>query len=180
MENSVKLERKSVANMATDGFEEIELTGPKDELERYGVDVQLVSDKHLIRSWKDHQWGSEFNVDRMLEGFQHTDYDALILPGGVINADRLRRNKNAINIIHKFDDEGKIIAAICHGPQLLIEADLVKNKTLTSHTALKKDMINAGAIYEDYGVVSDENYITAQGPADISAFLKKIIDMLKV
>jgi protease I len=178
MEYSGKTDKKNVAIMATDGFEEIELTAPKEKLEKEGAMVSLIADKAILKSWKNHQWSKDFKVDYLLEDFRPDDYDALILPGGVINADRLRRNKKAIGIIKKFDEEGKIIAAICHGPQLLIEAGLVKGKIATSHTALKTDLINAGADFNENGVVVDKNYITAQGPKDIERFVEEIIEGL--
>ena len=174
------LKNKAVAIIATDGFEEIELTAPKSELEYYGVKVHIVSETEKIKSWKDGHWSGDFFVDMFLDNIRVEEYGALIIPGGVINADRLRRNSKAIRIIKEFDKRKKIIAAICHGPQLLIEAGLVKGKNMTSHHAIRTDMINAGAKFMDYGVCSDGNYITAQGVDDISSFLKKIIGMLEV
>ena len=174
------LKNKAVAIIATDGFEEIELTAPKSELEHYGVKVHIISEKQEIKSWKNKQWSGDFFVDILLDNAHAEDYNALIIPGGVINADRLRRNTKVIEFIKEFDRRKKIIAAICHGPQLLIEAGLVKGKNMTSHNAIKTDMINAGAHFEDYGVTSDGNYITAQGVDDISSFLKKIIGMLEI
>jgi len=179
MENSGKPAKKNVAIMATDGFEEIELSAPKEKLEKEGAIVSLVADRTILKSWKNHQWSKDFKVDFLLEDFRPDDYDALILPGGVINADRLRRNKKAIDIIKEFDEEGKIIAAICHGPQLLIEAGLIKGRIATSHTALKTDMINAGADFKENRVVVDKNYITAQGPKDIDRFVEEIIEGLR-
>lgn len=174
------INNKSVVILTTDGFEEIELTAPKNELENYGVTVHIASNQEKIKSWKDGNWGSDFSVNVYLNNLKADDYDALIIPGGVINADRLRRDKRAIEIIQEFDRKQKLIAAICHGPQLLIEADLVKGKNMTSHHAIKTDMKNAGAIYEDYGVSTDGNYVTAQGVDDIPSFLKKIIGRLKL
>jgi protease I len=116
----------------------------------------------------------------MLEAANVRDYDMLILPGGVINSDKLRRNEKAIEFIKKFNNEKKFIAAICHGPQLLIEAGLVKGKTLAAHHAIKTDMKNAGANYKEYGVLKDKNIISAKGAENISSFLKKIIASLKI
>ncbi len=174
------LEGKKIAILVTDGFEEIELTAPKQELEEYGATVHIISDNTRVRSWKKREWGSEFNTDRSIETAQWDEYDALILPGGVINTDRLRRNSDVVRIIKDFDNAAKLIAAICHGPQLLIEAGLVKGRNMTSHRAIATDMKNAGADYEDYGLLVDENFITARGAEDVSAFLKKIIGILKV
>jgi protease I len=179
MSDSKILEGKKIAILVTDGFEEIELTAPKEELQEYGAEIHVVAENPRVRSWKKREWGSEFNADRTIETAQWHDYDVLILPGGVINADRLRRNSKAIEAIKKMDNHAKLIAAICHGPQLLIEADLVRGRNMTSHRALATDMKNAGAEYEDYGVLVDENFITARGAEDVSAFLKKIIGILK-
>jgi len=180
MSNTSFLKGKSIAILATDGVEEIELTAPKEELEEYGARVHLISESPQIRAWKKREWSGDFDVDRLIENANVNDYDALILPGGVINADRLRRNPRAIDFIKRFDKTGKLIAAICHGPQLLIEAGLVKGKNMTSHPAIATDMKNAGARHEDYGVLTDGNYITARGAEEISSFLKKIIGILKV
>jgi protease I len=180
MDRITNIYDKIIAIMATDGFEEAELTAPKKDLEKQGFTVHLVSDKTKIKSWNKGNWGSEFNADVTLENIDPDKYHALILPGGVINPDKLRRNPLAIEIIRDFDRQFKLIAAICHGPQLLIEADLVKGKSMTSHRALKTDMKNAGAMFEDSGVVKDGNYITAQGPDDIEAFTGAVIESLMV
>jgi len=180
MQQVKNLKNNTIAILTTDGFEEIELTAPKEELAGYGATIHIISDKPKIKSWKNKQWGNEFESDRMLEAANVRDYDMLILPGGVINSDKLRRNKKAIEFIKKFNNENKFIAVICHGLQLLIEAELVKGKTLAAHHAIKTDMKNAGANYEDFGVLKDGNIISARGADDVSAFLKKIIGVLKV
>jgi protease I len=180
MDKTTNVLNKSIAILATDGFEEIELTTPKEELENQGFRVHLVSDKLTIISWQKGDWGKEFHVDVLLENLNPRDYHALVIPGGVINPDKLRRNALAVELIRDFDRQHKLIAAICHGPQLLIEADLVKGKNMTSHRALRTDMKNAGAMYEDIGVIKDNNYITAQGPDDVMAFSGKIIESLMV
>ena len=173
------LKEIKVAILATNGFEEIELTAPKDELEGYGATVHLISNEHKITSWDKTNWGTDYQVDVTLESVNVEEYDALVLPGGVINGDKLRRDENAIQFIKSIARGNKLIAAICHGPQLLIEADLVKGKALTSHPAIKTDMKNAGAEYQDSGVAVDGNFITAQGPKDIPGFMKKIYEALK-
>jgi protease I len=180
MDKTANVFDKTIAILATDGFEEIELTAPKEELENQGFLVHIVSDKPEIRSWQKGDWGKEFQVDVLLENLNPRDYQALVIPGGVINPDKLRRNAHAVEIIRDFDRQHKVIAAICHGPQLLIEADLVKGRNMTSHLALKTDMKNAGAMFEDIGVIKDNNYITAQGPDDVTAFTGKIIESLMV
>jgi len=174
-----KLEDKAIAILASDGFEEIELTAPLEALSGYGATVHIVSDKPKIRSWRNKRWSSEFESDKLLEAADVKDYDMVIIPGGVINADKLRRNEKAIDFIQKFDKENKPIGAICHGPQLLIEAGLLKGKTLASHHAIKTDIKNAGAIYKDINVLKSENIISARGPEDIPAFLKKLIGVLE-
>lgn len=174
------LENRKIAILATDGFEEIELTAPMEELRGYGATVHIISEKDKIRSWKNRDWGSEFKADAILKDVSVDDYDVLILPGGTINPDRLRRNKEAIAFIKEFDRQGKLIAAICHGPQLLIEAGLLKGRAATSFHSIRTDMINAGVDWEDTVAVRDGNIITSQSPDTLPAFLKKIIDMLKL
>ena len=164
--------------MATDGFEEVELTGPMDRLKKEGFTVHLVAERKRLKSWNKGVWGEEFQADLQINELDPAEYDALIIPGGVINADRLRRNKDAVEKIRKFDRDRKLIAAICHGPQLLIEADLVKGKNMTSHPAVSTDMKNAGAEYKEEGVVSTSHYVTAQGPKDIEAFNESILKKL--
>ena len=175
-----KLKNNKIAILATDGFEEIELTAPRDELKAHGVEVDIVSDKPVIKSWKHRDWGSEFSSDRLLDRAEAEEYDALILPGGVVNPDLLRRNKKSIDFIKAFSEDNKMIAAICHGPQMLIEADLVKNKEMTSFYSIRTDLINAGAKWKDEPVVIDGNLITSRNPDDIPSFMKKIFDKLKV
>lgn len=180
MEQELKLNGKRIAIIATDGFEEAELTGPKDKLKNMGATVHVLSGKkQLITSWNKKNWGKEIAVDDQIKNVSAADYHALIIPGGVINADKLRRIEDAVKFIRDFDKQEKLIAAICHGPQLLIEAGIVNGKKMTSHRALKTDMKNAGANFIDEGVVEYDNYITAQGLGDITEFVGKIADYLK-
>jgi protease I len=179
MEISKLLEKFKIAILATDGFEQIELTAPMEELRSYGATVHILSEKETIRSWNNRDWGTEFKADVMIKDADAGVYDLLILPGGTINPDRLRRNNEAIEFIREFDRQEKPIAAICHGPQLLIEAGLIEGKEATSFHSIKTDMINAGADWKDVAVVRDGNIITSQNPDTIPAFLKKIIDILK-
>jgi protease I len=174
------LKKMNIAILATDGFEEIELTAPMEELRSYGATVDIVSEKENIKSWKNRDWGSEFKTDALLREARVEDYDTLILPGGTINPDRLRRNEKALEFIREFNRQEKLIAAICHGPQLLIEADLLRDKSATSFHSIRTDMINAGAKWEDTAVVRDGNIVTSQNPDTIPAFLKKILDILKL
>jgi protease I len=168
----------TIAIMATDGFEEVELTIPKKELESHSATVEILSEKEKIKSWKTHEWGNTFNVDAMLEKALLNKYAALILPGGVLNADKLRRNKTAIEVIRNFNAQNKLIAAICHGPLLLIEAGLVEGRKMTSHDAIKTDMINAGADFQDERVVQDKHFITAVDAGDVDSFSARIIAAL--
>ena len=170
---------KKVAILATDGFEEVELTGPMEELKNNGARVDIISEKDRIMSWKDRKWGKEFNVDVKIEDTKVDEYDILILPGGVINPDRLRRNKEAVALIREFHKRNKFIAAICHGPQMLIEADLVNGKKMTSFHSIRKDLVNAGARWEDNPVVHDDWLITSRNPGDIPSFMKKLNDVLQ-
>lgn len=179
MKNQETLKAKRVAIMATDGFEEVELTVPKEELEKQGAIVHIIAENSRIKSWDKKQWGKDFDTNVLIDKADPGEYDALVLPGGVINSDRLRRNKAAIALVKEFNSKKKLIAAICHGPQLLIEADLVKNRVMTSHHAIKTDMINAGANYQDNRVVQDNSFITAMGAGDVSAFVNQIIAYLK-
>ncbi|MBE0662984.1 MAG: type 1 glutamine amidotransferase [Bacteroidales bacterium] len=179
MTKQENLKEISVAIMATDGFEEVELTVPKEELEKHGFTVHILAEGSLLKSWNKKQWGRDFKSDALIDDADPSRYDALILPGGVINSDRLRRNKAAIEIVKKFNAEKKLIAAICHGPQLLIEADLVKNRKMTAHHAIKTDMINAGADYQGNSVANDNNFITAMGAEDVSNFADHIISYLR-
>lgn len=172
-------QNKKVAIMATDGFEEIELSLPQDKLIENGIIVHIISDNPILKSWNKKQWNKDFKVDHLIGEANAQNYDMLILPGGVLNADKLRRNDKAIEWIKEFYNKGKFIAAICHGPQLLIEADLVKGRKVTSHYAIKTDMINAGADYSDKKVISQDKFITAQGAEDTEAFTDEILSALK-
>ena len=169
------LKGKFIAVIATDGFEEAELTEPQKALTEKGAIVHIISDKPEIRSWTNKNWGRFYKVNHLFKEVTESRYDALIIPGGVINADKLRRNTDAIDLIKQFDKKKKLIAAICHGPQLLIEADVTKGNSMTSHFALKTDMKNAGADYIDKGVFKFWHYITAQGISDIPKFIEEII-----
>jgi protease I len=177
MEN---LKGKRVAILATNGFEESELFEPKRALEKEGAKVYVVSpETQKIRSWKDGNWGKEIDVDVLVYDVGETDFEALVLPGGVINPDMLRRDQAAVQFVKVFMDSNKPVAAICHGPQMLIEADAVKGKTLTSFHSIKRDLQNAGANWIDQEVVVDGNLISSRNPGDLAAFNKKIVEKLK-
>ena len=166
----------TIAILATDGFEESELSEPRNALKDEGIITHIVSpDNDQIRAWNHTEWSNDYNVDVPLEEADAGNYDALLLPGGVINPDKLRTNDKAIRFIKDFIEADKPVAAICHGPQLLIEAGVVEGRKLTSYHAIKTDLKNAGANWVDEEVVIDRNIITSRNPDDIPAFNKAII-----
>ena len=172
-----ELRNKRVAVLAENGFEQSELTEPKKALEGAGATVEIVSpQRSKIKGWQHTNWGDEFAVDRMLDDARGDQYDALLLPGGVMNPDKLRINPRAIEFIKHFVDSGKPIAAICHGPWPLIDAGGVKGRKMTSWPSLKTDLTNAGAEWVDQEVVTDRGLVTSRKPADIPAFNKKMIE----
>ncbi len=174
---SQTLKGKKVAILATDGFEQVELTEPKKALEEAGAITQVISPKSgSIKGWKLTDWGETVKVDTPLDRAKVADYDALVLPGGVINPDHLRMEPKAVAFVKEFAQSGKPIAAICHGPWTLVEAGVVKGRTMTSWPSLKTDLKNAGANWVDEQVVLDGNFITSRKPDDLSAFSKKIIE----
>lgn len=166
--------------LATDGFEQSELFEPKRLLEKHGARVfVLSSEPGSIKGWDEGNWGKEIAVDVLIADVKPSDFEALVLPGGVINPDKLRRNNAAVRFVKDFVESNKPVAAICHGPQLLIEADVVRGKTLTSFHSIKTDLINAGANWIDQNVVVDNGLITSRNPGDIAAFSKKIVEEMK-
>ncbi|WP_179376444.1 type 1 glutamine amidotransferase domain-containing protein [Winogradskyella wichelsiae] len=174
MEN---LKRKTVAILATNGFEESELKEPMNALKQAGADVHIVSDKAgKIKGWENGNWSNEYNVDKILSEVAESDYNALLLPGGVMNPDTLRQNKEAVNFVKSFFKNKKPVAAICHAPWLLAEADVLKGRKITSYGSIKQDMINAGAEWEDSEVVVDHGLVTSRNPNDLPAFNAKLIE----
>jgi protease I len=173
-----KLSGKRVAILVCDGFEQVELIEPRLALEDEGAETDVVSPSPgRVRAWKAADWGKKFRVDVALAQADATRYDALLLPGGVINPDKLRLQPQAIEFIRAFAVAGKPIAAICHGPWTLIDADCVRGKTLTSWPSLQTDLRNAGALWVDQEVVRDGLLVTSRKPADIPAFNRRMIDM---
>ncbi|HBS63092.1 MULTISPECIES: type 1 glutamine amidotransferase domain-containing protein [Stenotrophomonas] len=174
------LNGKHVAILATDGFEQSELLEPKRLLESWGATVKVVApgDGARIRGWKDKNWGDSVAVDQPLQGATADDYDALVLPGGVINPDKLRIDAQAVAFIKAFGAAGKPVAAICHGPWLLIESGLASGHRLTSWPSLKTDLGNAGAEWTDAEVVVDGHVITSRKPGDIPAFADAVAKAL--
>lgn len=171
---------KKIAILATNGFEEVELTSPKEAFEKEGFQVDIIGEKAgSIKSWDKDKWGKTYQVDKGIDKASIQDYDALVLPGGVINPDKLRTNKIAVDFIRDFSNSNKLVAAICHGPWTLINADVVKGKRMTSYPSLSQDLKNAGAHWVDEEVVKDGNLITSRNPDDLLAFNAKVIEALK-
>jgi protease I len=171
------LENKKVAILTEEGFEQVELTSPLDALKQAGATVHVISPKSgKIKAWDKTNWGIEIDVDKQLDEVSPDDYDALVLPGGVLNPDKLRQNKEAIAFVSAFLDEGKPVAAICHGPQMLIETGMINGRTLTSFPSLQTDLRNAGANWVDEEVVVDNGLITSRRPDDLEAFNTKAIE----
>lgn len=170
------LKGKRVAILATDGFEQAELLEPRKALDEAGARTEIVAPKEgQIKGWDHTDWGKSADVDKTLDDANPHDYDALVLPGGVMNPDRLRTDPRAINFIRQFIATGKPVAAICHGPWTLIEADAVRGKTMTSWPSLKTDLKNAGANWVDQQVATDSQFITSRKPDDIPAFNQALI-----
>lgn len=168
------LSNKKVVILTEEGFEQVELTSPKAALEAAGATVHVISPKSgKIKAWDKTNWGIEIDVDKQLSEVSPDDYDALVLPGGVLNPDKLRQNKEAVAFVSAFLDEGKPVAAICHGPQMLIETGMIGGRTLTSFPSLRTDLENARAHWVDQEVVVDNGLVTSRTPADLDAFNKK-------
>jgi protease I len=177
MSNNTKLDGVRVAILAADGFEQSELFEPKKALEEAGASVSIVSlEAGEIKGWNHTNWGASIDVDLTVDEADAEDFDALQLPGGVMNPDKLRMNEQAVNFIRAFFDAGKPVGAICHAPWTLIEADVVRGKTVTSWASLRTDLENAGATWVDEEVVTDNGLVTSRKPDDIPAFNEKIIE----
>lgn len=175
---SNELQGLKVAILVSDGFEQSEMTEPKKALDAAGAKTTIVSPvKGKVKGWQHKSWGDEFPVDLDLTKAKPDEFDALLLPGGVMNPDTLRMNPKAVEFIKSFVDADKPIAAICHGPWTLIETEGLKGKTVTSWASIKTDLINAGAKWVDKEVVKDGNLITSRKPEDIPAFNKAIIEV---
>lgn len=173
---SDKLKEKRIAVCVANGFEEIEFTEPVKALKEAGAEVFVVSpQENEVKAWHFKDWGDTYQVDIPVDEADAEDFDALLLPGGVINPDKLRMNADAVRFVREFIDSGKPVAAICHGPQMLIEADAVRERTLTSYPSVKKDLVNAGANWVDKEVVYDRGLITSRSPDDIPAFNEYMI-----
>ena len=174
------LKGKKVAILTESGFEEVELTSPKKALEDAGARVEIVSpQKEKVKAWAHDHWSIELPVDVNVEEADPNDYDALMIPGGVLNPDKMRMNDKCVEFAQHFLQEGKPVAAICHGPQLLIETGMLEGRNMTSYPSVKTDMINAGAIWTDREVIVDNGLVTSRSPKDLEAFNKKMIEEIK-
>lgn len=174
---ATKLNGKKIAILTENGFEEVELTSPKKALEEAGAEVKIVSPRHdKVKAWDHDHWSIELPVDVLLDEADASDYDALILPGGVLNPDQLRLNRSAVEFAQQFLESGKPVAAICHGPQLLIETGLIHGRNMTSYPSLRTDLENAGVLWVDQEVVTDNGLVTSRTPKDLDAFNKKTIE----
>ena len=177
MQTQQQLRGKKVAILVAHGFEQIELTSPKQALEAAGATVKVVSpEQSEVKGWKHTDWGDTFPVDVPLVDARPSDYDALLLPGGVMNPDKLRIDKRALAFVGHFVGTRKPIAAICHGPWTLIETDGVKGRTMTSFSSIRSDLTNAGAEWVDKEVVVDRGLVTSRKPDDLAAFNKKMVE----
>lgn len=174
------IDHAKIGILATHGFEKSELFEPKRQLAEAGAEIHIISlEKGEIASWDSDNWGEKVAVDKTIDEVSVTDYDALVLPGGQINPDLLRVEQKVVNFVKEFYGTGKPLAAICHAPWLLIEADVIRGRRATSYKSIKTDMMNAGARWEDATVVCDKALITSRNPGDLDEFCKKIVEEVR-
>jgi protease I len=174
-----QLKNLKVAILTENGFEQSELTSPKEAMEKAGVTVEIVSPQAKeVKAWDVDNWGITIPVDVTLDKANPDNYDGLMLPGGVMNPDKLRTNPKAVNFVKHFLEQGKPVAAICHGAQTLIETNMVDGKRMTSYPAIKTDMMNAGVNWVDQEVVVDHGLVTSRSPKDLKAFNGKLLEEL--
>ena len=174
------LEGKKVAILTENGFEEVELISPKKALEDAGAEVDIISpQKDKVKAWAHDHWSIELPIDMNIDDVDPNDYDALVIPGGVLNPDKMRLNDKCVEFAQHFLQEGKPVAAICHGPQLLIETGMLEGRNMTSYPSVKTDLENAGALWSDREVIVDNGLVTSRSPEDLEAFNKKMIEEIK-
>lgn len=176
---STSLKGKKIAFLATDGVEQVELTDPREALEKAGADIELLSIKEgRIDGYHHLDKGDSFQVDKLVGDAESSDYDALVLPGGVANPDALRQDHAAVAFVRDLVEAGKPVAAICHAAWLLVEANVVRSRNLTSFPSVKTDIVNAGGHWVDEQVCHDAPLITSRNPGDLEAFSGKIIEVV--
>jgi protease I len=174
------LDGKKVAILTENGFEEVELTSPKKALEDAGAEVEIISpQKDKVKAWAHDHWSIELPVDVHIDEANPNDYDALMIPGGVLNPDKMRLNDKCVEFAQHFLGEGKPVAAICHGPQLLIETGMLEGRNMTSYPSVRTDIVNAGAFWNDREVIVDNGLVTSRSPEDLEAFNNKMIEEIK-
>ena len=177
MSTSQKLNNVKVAVLMADGFEQIEFTKPRDALLDAGATLKVVSLKSgQVKGWDETDWGKSFDVDQTVGDAAADDYDALLLPGGVLNPDKLRDDEDALAFVKAFFKAGKPVAAICHGPQTLISAGLCDGREMTGFSSIQVDLRNAGATVHDREVVTDQGLVTSRNPDDLPAFCAKMVE----
>jgi len=168
---------KKIAILTHQGFEQVELTEPRKAIEEAGGTAHIVSPvEGKVRGWQKGEWGDEFEVDVPLDRADPNEYHGLLLPGGVLNPDKLRMEEKALDFVRAFFEAGKPVAAICHGPQTLIDAGVVDGRRMTSYRAIRQDLINAGADWVDEEVVVDQGLVTSRKPSDVPAFNRKMVE----
>lgn len=172
-----QLDGKRIAILATDGVEQVELIEPQKALEEAGALTEVIAPKSgQIRAWNHTDWGDNIPVDRTLDQANPDEYDALLLPGGVMNPDHLRKDERAVRFVRSFFEAQKPVSAICHAPWMLVEADVARGRKVTSYPSLKTDLRNAGAEWVDQEVVVDRGLVTSRNPGDIPAFIEKTLE----
>ncbi|WP_132052456.1 type 1 glutamine amidotransferase domain-containing protein [Pseudocnuella soli] len=168
---------KKVAILTENGFEQVELTSPLEALKAAGATVHIVSPQtEKVKAWDNDHWGIEVPVDVPLQDAKPEDYDALVIPGGVMNPDFMRANKACVQFAQHFLEQGKPLASICHGPQLLVETGMINGRQMTSYPSIQTDLKNAGAIWSDEEVVVDNGLVTSRSPKDLDAFNRKMLE----
>lgn len=174
------IDKSKILILATHGYERSELRVPLDELKKRGASVKIASiEKEPIKSWDKKNWGDTVDVDLLAKDVTIDDFDALVLPGGQMNPDILRHDGDAMRVVREFVQSGKVVAAICHAPWLLIEADAVRGRKMTSYVSIKTDLKNAGALWSDEPVVTDKGIITSRNPGDLQPFVAKIAEEIE-